>query len=134
MIDPALIQSFLQNTEVAIVVNHSISSISSAEDHDIPVPSVIPSNMSIAVRPAPNSQDKFWLAIVENLCSEQPLAYNLCYYSFHKAKKGWFLMKGVGAYGWVAHSAIIAAGIAFNADKSMKAVSVRMLTKALNKD
>jgi hypothetical protein len=134
VIDPSLIQAFLQDTNVAIVVNSNISSIGAAEDYNIPVPAVIPTYMSVAVRPAPNSEDKFWLGQVESLRTEQPLVYNLRYYSFNKAKKGWFLMRGTGAYGWVAHTAIIAAGIEFNADKSMKAVSIRLITKALHKD
>jgi hypothetical protein len=122
---------YLQNTEVAVVVNNAMTSMNAAEDYNIPIPAVIPSNMTVAVLPSSNSEDKFWLAMVTDLRVEHPLTYNLRYYQYNKSKKGWFLMKGNGGYGWVPHSAIIAAGIEFNANKSLKATSIRLITKKL---
>lgn len=43
-------------------------------------------------------------------------------------------MKGQGGYGWVPHSAIMAAGIEFNNDKSMKASSTKMISNKLAQD
>ena len=43
-------------------------------------------------------------------------------------------MKGKSAYGWVSQSAVLAAGIEFNQDMSMKISSQRLITAALNKD
>lgn len=124
--------SFLQNTTVHITVNNNQTSINAAEkSYDIPVPAVIPTNMIVAVRPSANSTDQFWLAQVTGLRTEQPLVYNLRYFQYNKSKKGWFIMKGSGAYGWVPHTAIMAAGIEFNNDHSLKVSSVRMLTKKL---
>jgi hypothetical protein len=119
---------------VAITVNNSLTSITAAEHYNIPIPAIIPTNMTIAVKPASNSQDKFWLAQVTGLKSETPLAYSLRYYQFNKAKKCWNLMKGQGGYGWVPHSAIMAAGIEFNNDKSMKASSTKMISNKLAQD
>lgn len=123
--------NFLQKTTLAVVVNNNLTSINAAKNYDIPIPAIIPTNMDIVVRPTANSQDKFWVARVLSLRSEQPLAYNLRYFQFNKAKKCWNLMKGSGGYGWVGHSAILAAGIEFNADRSMKASSVAMISKRL---
>jgi hypothetical protein len=129
-----LVASYLQKTEVAIVVNNNLSSVTAAKGYDIPIPAVIPTNMIIAVRPSANSQDKFWLARVTDLRSEQPLTYNIRYFLFNKNKKAWGLMKGAGAYGWVAHTAIIAAGIEFNNNNSMKASSVKLIAQKINQD
>lgn len=129
-----LVNSFLQNTEISVVINNSLTSVSAAESYDVPIPAVIPENMTVAVQPSSNSEDKFWLAMVTSLRSEHPLVYNLRYYQFNKSKRGWFLMKGSGGYGWVPHTAIIAAGIEFNANKSMKTSSVRMINKKITQD
>jgi hypothetical protein len=90
--------------------------------------------MDVAVTPSSNSQDSFWVANILSLKSEQPLIYNIRYYNYSKSKKGWVLMKGEGAYGWVPHTAILAAGIEFNANKSMKAASVQHITNAIQQE
>ena len=129
-----MVNEYLQNTDVAIVVNSERNSTKAAERYDIPVPAVISANMTVAVRPPANSEDKFWLCIVTELKSHEPLSYNIRYYNYNKAKKGWILMKGPGAYSWVRHNVIIAAGIEFNANRSLKANSIRLITKKLQED
>ena len=79
-IDVELVKKFLQSTTVAVSVDQNITSITAADAYNIPVPAVVPENMNIAVLPTTNSEDKFWLAIVTGLHSEQPLAYTICYY------------------------------------------------------
>jgi len=129
-----LIDSYLQQIPVAVTVLNNRNSIAASKDHYVPVPARIPNGMNIAVTPTANSQDKFWVALTGTVRTEQPLIYNIRYYNFSKSKQGWVLMKGEGAYGWVPHSAIIAAGIEFNNDKSMKASSVKLITTALQHD
>lgn len=90
--------------------------------------------MNIAVRAGKNSQDTFWLAVVQSVKTDEPLVYNLRYYQYNKTQKIWKLMKGQSAYGWVPHSAILAAGIEFNQDMSMKVSSQRLITAAINSD
>ena len=116
---------------MAVDVHSGRNSIGSAKDHHVSVPAHVPNGMDIAVTPSANSLEKFWVANIVSVKTEQPLVYNIRYYNYSKSKKGWVLMKGEEAYGWVPHSAILAAGIEFNANKSMKAASVQHITIAL---
>ena len=43
-------------------------------------------------------------------------------------------MKGEGAYGWVLHAGILAAPIEFNNNRSMKAVSIKLIANKLKQD
>jgi hypothetical protein len=115
-------------------VNNSRNSIAAAKDHIVPVPAIVPNDMIIAVQPSANSQDDFWVAMVQSVRSDQPLVYNIRYFNYNKSKKAWVLMKGTGAYGWVPHTAIIAAGIEFNTNNSMKASSIKLISDAIVHD
>ena len=132
--DQELIDSYLQQLSVTVTVLNNRNSIGATKSHYVLVPAHILDDMNIAVTPTANSQDKFWVALAGTVKTEQPLIYNIRYYNYSKFKKGWVLIKGEGVYGWVPHKAIIAAGIEFNNDKSMKASSVKLITTALQHD
>ena len=129
-VDQDLINNYLQDTTVKVVLG-SNSSAASASNYNIPVPALVPNEMVVAVIATAASNDKYWVAKVLNVKSDEPLTYNLRYYSFSKAKKGWMIMRGTTAYGSVAHSAIMVAGLEFNQDLSMKASSVKRISHAL---
>ena len=132
-IDQSKIKNYLQDVEVSIQLGQS-SSVASAEAHDIPVPEALPVGMLVAVRPTKGYKEKFWLAAVTSTRSEEPLVHNIRYYQQSSKSTCWKLMRGTGAYGYVPHNAVIAAGIELNSDGQMRASSKRLIEKKIQKE
>ena len=125
------IQSFLQDTEVSIVLGKN-NSVSSAERHGVPVPEKLACGMVVAVEPSKNDLQQYWLATIVSEKSDNPLTYNIRYYQQKKSTTRWTLMRGNGAYGYVPHGGIIAAGLELDNNGTMRKSSLRMIEKQLS--
>jgi hypothetical protein len=125
-IDQEIVKTFLQDVSIHLTVEER-SSQNHVDVDLITIPSIIPNKMVIAVKPTKISTDKYWLAQVVDKKDDDPLTYNLHYYTYSKQKKGWVLMKGNNAWGTTPHSAVIYAGIEFNQNQTMKAHCIRHL-------
>ena len=131
VIDMEQVKIFLQDVALNVSVQDR-SSIANAENYDIPVPTEVAVGVTVAVHATSNTSDKFWIARIENIRSENPITYGLRYYAYNSQRKGWFLMRGKSAYGWVHHEGIITTNIEFNQNQSMKESSIRRINVRLD--
>ena len=127
------VKDYIQDVEVHITVGARLS-MSNAEKYHIPVPSLVPDNMIVALRPKKNSIDSYWIAKITSTKTEKPLVYNVRYYDYNKQRKCWVLMKGGSAYGTVDHGGILAAGIEFNKNNTITENSKRLIIKSVQND
>ena len=87
--------------------------------------------MVVAVTPTKASGDRFWIAKVTFIKTNNLLVYHIQYYNYNKTKKCWVIMKEKQAYGTCPHDAIIAANIEFNNNMTIKSASIDLINKSL---
>ena len=124
------IKGFLQDTEIEIHVAESFSRVQ-INANLLTIPQVIPDNMVVAVTPTCNLSDKYWIVQVLSKKTSNLLTYNLRYYKYSKQKSGWQLMREQNAYRTAAYSAVLYAGVEFNANSSMKKACVKHIQHVL---
>jgi hypothetical protein len=127
-----LLKDFIQDVPVTFLVRNENSV--GAVPRRIAVPTQIPISMIVAVRTPKDCVDRYWIARVEDVISENPLKYRLRYFQISKQSKSWQLMKGNTAYGTVSHAGILTAGIQFNNNQTVKASSANQIDLALAED
>ena len=128
----AEIGQYLQDTDIHMATS-TRTALERMDSSFLTIPEQVQPNTIIACVASKSSQDRYWIAQILEVQSEDPNVYKVRFYDWSVNQRSWTLQRGKRAHGSCPHDSVILLGVQFNLNGSLTAATVNHLNFVLQK-